>query len=79
MKLVSTLLGLLLAPAAAMVPNDPQRPPEAKTCRTALNRVMEAANGSPLVGQTENREHLLAALAQAERLCVPKKEKSQSR
>jgi hypothetical protein len=76
-----TLTSLVLAssPTTAMMPNDPQRPLEAKTCRAAFDRVKEAANGSPLVSQSENRDHLLAAIALAERLCVRRNDRPPNR
>jgi hypothetical protein len=65
----------VVSPAAAMKPNDPQRPFDANTCRAAVERVKEAANSSPLISQKESRDLLLAAIVQAERLCVERRDK----
>lgn len=69
--IVILLLAPLLAarPAGALPPN-PERPLDATDCSRALARVREAAVGSPLVDAKENRAQLMAAIAQAERVCT---------
>jgi hypothetical protein len=59
--------------AAQALPPDPQRPIRAQTCREALQRVREAALGSPLISAEENQKVLLKAIDAAERLCVSRK------
>ena len=56
--------------AAANILPDPQRPMVAENCHDALLRLREAAQGSPLISQEENQQHLFKALAQAEQLCA---------
>lgn len=65
----------LTLPAAATTPPNPERPLRAETCEAALERIRQAAGGSPLVSAEENRAILLAAVAQAERLCLRQIEK----
>ena len=69
---------LLMAclPANATLPVNPERPMNARTCREALDRIKEAAQGSPLLSADENRAILVAAIAQAERLCVDANDKA---
>ena len=67
---VIAMLPLACWPAIALMPVNPERPMNARTCREALERVKEAARGNPLISADENRAHLMAAVAQAERLCT---------
>lgn len=63
--------------ANAGVPPNPERPMQATTCQDALVRVREAAQGSPLIDAEQNRQHLLDAVAQAERLCLKECERKE--
>ena len=66
---------LLSLPAAATMPPNPDRLLRAKSCGAALESIRRAAQGSPLISAEENRAILLAAVAQAERLCLQQNEK----
>lgn len=63
--------------AGAGLPRNPERPMVATTCRQALQRVREAALGSPLIDSEQNKKVLLDAIAQAERLCLDNNEDDQ--
>jgi hypothetical protein len=65
----------LSLPAAATMPPNPDRLLRAKSCGAALESIRRAAQGSPLISAEENRAILLAAVAQAERLCLQQNEK----
>lgn len=67
--------GLFAVPATATMPANPERLLKADTCNAALEGIRQAARGSPLVSAEENRAILLAAVAQAERLCRQQIEK----
>lgn len=67
---VLLLVPLLAASPAGALPPNPERPVDATDCDRALARVREAAVGSPLVSARENKAHLMAAIAQAERVCA---------
>ena len=58
-------------PAAwATSPPNAERLFTARTCKDALARVREAATGNPGISADENRTHLMAAIGEAERICL---------
>jgi hypothetical protein len=61
------------------MPPNPERLLTAETCRAAMESIRRAAQGSPLVSAEENRAILLAAVAQAERLCLQPNDKKPER
>lgn len=66
------------AQGASMFPKNPQRPNTSTNCKQALERVREAAMGSPLISPDENRKVLLDAIDVAERLCLASEQDSSS-
>lgn len=69
------LLSPMMAAAEAppTLPPDPQRPIHAATCAEALDRVEEAASGSPLISSEENKDMLRLVLKRARELCLTSK------
>ncbi len=56
--------------AMASRPRNPQRPMRATNCAQALHRLREAARGSSIIDEAQNKQHLTDALNQVERLCA---------
>ena len=61
--------------SSAHMPRNPQRPMRATNCKQALQRLREAKAGSPIIDKAQNKEHLMKARAQAERLCSGKEQR----
>jgi hypothetical protein len=66
------LTQLTAAQTAPSLPSNPERPMNFTTCEEALDRVQEAADGSPLVSPEENKAILQEAIRKARQICLAK-------
>ncbi|PSH66388.1 MULTISPECIES: hypothetical protein [Phyllobacterium] len=59
-----------LTAAPAGVPRNPERPMNPSSCKEALDRVEEAAEGSPLISSERNKMLLREAIKKAKQQCL---------
>ncbi len=66
------LTQLTTAQTAPAFPRNPERPMHFITCEEALDRVQEAADGSPLISSEENKKILQEAIRKARQIYLAK-------
>jgi hypothetical protein len=63
-------LGLIVHPANATMPRNPERLLDVKTCKQAKLNLKEARRGSPLISPQKNAKIVLNLEQSVKRLCV---------